>query len=457
MHTNEIRSQRYRAHWKKPWDTSSRIAYLLEQALTHASYAREAESQNAAGGIPAIECDNEQMEFLGDAVLSFVVSQELFRRFPEYHEGELSKLRAHIVSARRLLRPARELKIGEYLRLGRGEERSGGRSKSALLVNALEAIIAALYLDAGLDAAQRFILQHILEPELAEVHQHGGRRLPVMDYKSALQEAVHASGRPQARYVHGEGGGPRPPQDVHHGSARPGLAARRRRPSSAAARAAPRKPPNRRPHAWRGSIYNRWRAVPRSQRTRCESSGVLRAVMSEVGAQTAVRRDHATSSPPPAAHGARGGNCTLPLQSLASTIVIAIFVITFIVQAFQIPSESMEKTLLVGDYLLVDKAHYGHSRRVELAAALSAHSAPGHHCLPLSRESPPALRQARRRRSRRSRAAGRQARVRQWRSAGRRLCHFQLGVARSLPRQFSRRRLLWRQRSRQVVPAGRRS
>ncbi|MGA2903089.1 MAG: ribonuclease III [Candidatus Korobacteraceae bacterium] len=174
---------------------------LLVQALTHASYARELESQNAAGGLPAGQPDNEQMEFLGDAVLSFVISQELFRRFPEYQEGELSKLRAHIVSARRLLRPARELKIGDYLRLGRGEERSGGRNKSALLVDALEAIIAALFLDAGLDAAQRFILRNILEPELAEVHQHGSERLPVMDYKSALQEAIHASGRPQARYL----------------------------------------------------------------------------------------------------------------------------------------------------------------------------------------------------------------------------------------------------------------
>ena len=145
--------------------------------------------------------DNEQMEFLGDAVLSFVVSQELFRRFPEYEEGELSKLRAHIVSARRLLHPARELSIGEYLLLGRGEERSGGRNKSALLVNALEAIIAALYLDGGLEVAQRFVLEKIVEPELLEVQKHGSERLPVMDYKSALQEAIHASGRSQARYV----------------------------------------------------------------------------------------------------------------------------------------------------------------------------------------------------------------------------------------------------------------
>jgi ribonuclease-3 len=173
----------------------------LEQALTHASYARELESQNAADGIALQAMDNEQMEFLGDAVLSFVVSQELFRRFPEYQEGELSKLRAHVVSARHLLRPARALKIGQYLRLGRGEERSGGRSKSALLVNALEAIIAALYLDGGLEQAQRFILQAILEPELEEMSRHGATKLPVTDYKSALQEAVHASGRSQPRYV----------------------------------------------------------------------------------------------------------------------------------------------------------------------------------------------------------------------------------------------------------------
>jgi len=169
---------------------------LLRQALTHASYAREAESQSSGGDHP----DNEQMEFLGDAVLSFVVSQELFRRFPEYQEGELSKLRAHIVSARRLLHPANELRIGQHLRLGRGEERSGGRNKSALLVDTLEAIIAALFLDGGLEVAHRFILRHILEPELAEVKSYGAQ-LPVMDYKSALQEAIHASGRSPARYL----------------------------------------------------------------------------------------------------------------------------------------------------------------------------------------------------------------------------------------------------------------
>jgi len=174
---------------------------LLEQALTHTSYARELESQNAALHHPASEFDNEQMEFLGDAVLSFVVSQELFRRFPEYQEGELSKLRAHVVSAKHLARPARLLGIGQFLRLGRGEERSGGRNKSALLVNALEAVIAAIYLDADLQAAQDLILTHILEPALAELHSMGGQMLPVLDFKSALQEALHRAGRSQPRYV----------------------------------------------------------------------------------------------------------------------------------------------------------------------------------------------------------------------------------------------------------------
>jgi ribonuclease-3 len=177
---------------------------LLEQALTHSSFAREAQSQLAseAGDTGQRSLgDNEQLEFLGDAVLSFVVSQELFHRFPQYQEGELSKLRAHIVSARQLVHSARRLEIGSYLRFGKGEEKSGGRGKSALLVNALEALIAAMFLDAGLEEAHRFIVRFILEPELEDLSQLGHGHLPVMDYKSALQEAVHASGRTQPRYV----------------------------------------------------------------------------------------------------------------------------------------------------------------------------------------------------------------------------------------------------------------
>lgn len=176
---------------------------LLQQALTHSSFAREFESQlptQADSQNPTAGKDNEQLEFLGDAVLSFVISQELFARFPEYGEGELSKLRAHIVSERELSRPARQLEIGSYLRFGRGEEKSGGRSKTTLLVDALEAVIAALYLDAGIDPAHRFIVERILEPELKYLKEVGGGRLPIMDYKSALQESAHARGRPQPRY-----------------------------------------------------------------------------------------------------------------------------------------------------------------------------------------------------------------------------------------------------------------
>ncbi len=173
---------------------------LLEQALTHSSFAREAESQ-AVASIGNVPRDNEQLEFLGDAVLSFVVSQELFQRFPEYAEGDLSKLRAHIVSARALVRPARQLELGKYLRFGRGEEKSGGRSKSALLVNALEAVIAALFLDAGLEKASRVIVDVVLQPALEELRKPGESAMPVTDYKSALQEIVHASGRPQPRYL----------------------------------------------------------------------------------------------------------------------------------------------------------------------------------------------------------------------------------------------------------------
>ncbi len=173
---------------------------LLEQALTHSSFAREAETAAGIESSSATVGDNEQLEFLGDAVLSFVVSQELFRRFPSYTEGDLSKLRAHVVSARALIRPARKLEIGDYLRFGKGEEKSGGRTKNALLVNALEAILAALFLDAGLEAVHRLIVSAVLEPALQELHNRGAGMLPVTDFKSALQEIVHAAGRPHPRY-----------------------------------------------------------------------------------------------------------------------------------------------------------------------------------------------------------------------------------------------------------------
>jgi len=163
---------------------------LLEQALTHSSFASE------SGGEAA---DNETLEFLGDSVLQLVVTQELYQRFPSYREGELSKLRAHLVNARQLSQCAGRLQLGDYLRLGRGEEKNGGRRKSALLSDAVEALLAALYLDGGLQTARQFVLTHILEPALDTVADRQAMVLAA-DHKSRLQELLRAGGRPEPRY-----------------------------------------------------------------------------------------------------------------------------------------------------------------------------------------------------------------------------------------------------------------
>lgn len=167
---------------------------LIEQALTHSSQARELEASGAHPG------DNELLEFLGDAVLGLVTSEALFQRFPGFQEGQLSKLRAHLVGQRHLLRVAEQLQVGHYLRLGRGEEKSGGRTKATLLVDALEAILAALYLDGGWQPARDFILRVIVDPELAHMKLET-RAIPVMDFKSALQEKLQASGGRQPVYA----------------------------------------------------------------------------------------------------------------------------------------------------------------------------------------------------------------------------------------------------------------
>src|SRR5579872_459630 len=124
---------------------------LLERSLTHKSRIYE-KSPNGA-----YDDDNEQLEFLGDAILGLVVSECLVRRYESFPEGRLSKLKAHLVSAARLYEVAQSLGLGEFLILGRGEEMSGGREKKALLSDAVEAVIAAIYLDAGLDKAREFI------------------------------------------------------------------------------------------------------------------------------------------------------------------------------------------------------------------------------------------------------------------------------------------------------------
>lgn len=171
--------------------------HLIEQALTHSSQARELESQASPSN--SRPSDNEQLEFLGDAVLALLSSEELFRRFPNFHEGQLSKLRAHLVSEKHLSQVAQRLELGHYLRLGRGEEKSGGRSKNALIADALEAVLAAIYLDGGLEAAREFVQRKILS-EL-ETAVAAGHPLPLTDFKSALQEKLQAAGFRQPAYV----------------------------------------------------------------------------------------------------------------------------------------------------------------------------------------------------------------------------------------------------------------
>ena len=171
---------------------------LLEQALTHSSQAREQESTGTMEGNKA--ADNEQLEFLGDSVLALVTSEELFHRFPHFHEGELSKSRAHLVSEKHLVQVAKKLDLGKYLRLGRGEEKSGGRNKTALLVDALEAVLGAIYLDGGIAQARQFILEKVLLPELERLARNGDN-LPMTDHKSALQERLQAMGCPQPAYT----------------------------------------------------------------------------------------------------------------------------------------------------------------------------------------------------------------------------------------------------------------
>jgi ribonuclease III len=170
---------------------------LLEQALTHTSQARELESAQPSA---ARVGDNEQLEFLGDAVLGLITTEELFQRFPHFREGELSKLRAHLVSEKHLIRVAQLLELGHYLHLGRGEEKSGGRNKTALLVDALEAVLGAMYVDSGLEAVRRVVLQYIVTPELEHIARNGSS-LPLTDYKSALQERLQSVGRLQPSYV----------------------------------------------------------------------------------------------------------------------------------------------------------------------------------------------------------------------------------------------------------------
>jgi ribonuclease-3 len=158
---------------------------LFALALTHKSWVNEH---------PNVRGSNERLEFLGDAILEFIVSRELFEKFPEKEEGYLTALRANLVNTINLAEIAKELRVGEALYLSRGEEEGGGRENTSLLANTLEAIIGALFLDSGLAAAKTFVEKNLLTGLPQKVAQ------PLKDAKSRLQEYVQAKSLAAPRY-----------------------------------------------------------------------------------------------------------------------------------------------------------------------------------------------------------------------------------------------------------------
>ena len=152
---------------------------LLEQAMVHSSYLNE-----NPGYAPF---SNERLEFLGDAILDFIVAEKLYQDYPELAEGEMTRLRSILVRRDTLARIARNIELGDYLYLGKGEEASGGRHKPANLAGALEAMIAAVFLDQGLTVVKELVLR-LFDDELKKVIMPGGE----VDYKSRLQELIQS-------------------------------------------------------------------------------------------------------------------------------------------------------------------------------------------------------------------------------------------------------------------------
>ncbi len=161
-------------------------ADLLINALTHSSYANEARNGMSS---------NERLEFLGDAVLSVIVSDYLFKHYPNIPEGELTKLRASLVCEKSLCGFSRELELGKFLMLGKGEDRGGGRERDSILADAFEALLAAMYLDGGMEIAKKHVLRFVL-PELKKKDE-----AVFKDYKTALQEIIQRNPEESVTYI----------------------------------------------------------------------------------------------------------------------------------------------------------------------------------------------------------------------------------------------------------------
>ena len=174
---------------------SFRRESLLEQAFVHASYLNE--NPGFAGS------SNERLEFLGDAILNFIVAEKLYKEFPELPEGNLTEIRASLVCRDTLAEIAFSLKLGDWLLLGQGEEANGGRARPSNLANAMEALVGAIYLEQGLAKARRFIFRQ-LKPRLDKIK--AGKRTP--NYKALVQELVQGQKRPTPVYRLVETAGP---------------------------------------------------------------------------------------------------------------------------------------------------------------------------------------------------------------------------------------------------------
>lgn len=170
----------------------------MRRALTHRSSVHERAPEAGAG--PAEREDNETLEFLGDAVVGLIAAEAVYRRYPELSEGELTRLRGALVSRRHLAKVAGQLELGKYLVLGRGEERSGGRAKTALLANTMEAVIGAIYLDGGLEPARLLVDERVIAPSLSALREQIAAAGGMGDFKSALQELLQAKKRGQPEY-----------------------------------------------------------------------------------------------------------------------------------------------------------------------------------------------------------------------------------------------------------------
>lgn len=165
---------------------------LLLRALTHRSLANQHAQEGAGEAAEGLQ-DNERLEFLGDAVLGLVVGESLFQLHPEWDEGELTRVRAQLVSRQHMAEVAGAIQLGGHLRLSRGEDRSGLRRKSTVLSNTMEAVIGAVYLDGGLEPVQKFVHRHVMGEAVEQLAEQLRSGAALGNYKSALQEHLQAA------------------------------------------------------------------------------------------------------------------------------------------------------------------------------------------------------------------------------------------------------------------------